>query len=76
MHKEILSKQQVELLPLIQQFRREFYLVDGTAIALHIGHRRSIDFDLFKPSQLVMSRIIKKIDQFSMISITPNPLIS
>jgi hypothetical protein len=66
MHKEILSKQQVELLPLIQQFRREFYLVGGTAIALHIGHRRSIDFDLFKPSRLVMSRIIKKIDQFSM----------
>ena len=30
------------------QFRREYYLVGGTAIALHIGHRRSIDFDMFK----------------------------
>lgn len=66
MHKEILSIEQIELLPLIQQFRREFYLVGGTAIALHIGHRRSIDFDLFKATRLVMGRILKKIDRFSM----------
>ena len=39
---EILSKKQIELLPFIAQFRRNFYLVGGTAIALHIGHRRSI----------------------------------
>ena len=32
------------------QFRREYYLVGGTAIALHIGHRRSVDFDMFKMS--------------------------
>ena len=34
------------------KFKREYYLVGGTAIALHIGHRRSIDFDLFKLSGL------------------------
>ena len=33
-------------------FRREYYLVGGTAIALHLGHRRSIDFDMFKPSTI------------------------
>ncbi|MBL0052487.1 MAG: nucleotidyl transferase AbiEii/AbiGii toxin family protein [Bacteroidetes bacterium] len=34
-------------------------LVGGTAIALHIGHRTSIDFDLFTP--LAINRtIIKK----------------
>lgn len=48
MHSEILSKEQVELLPWIKQFRREFYLVGGTSIAFYLGHRRSIDFDLFK----------------------------
>jgi hypothetical protein len=48
MHLEILSKEQVELLPLVSQFKREFYLVGGTAIALHIGHRESIDFELFE----------------------------
>ena len=48
LHKEILNKNQLEILPLISLFCKEYYLVGGTAIALHIGHRRSIDFDLFK----------------------------
>ncbi|MFH1456820.1 MAG: nucleotidyl transferase AbiEii/AbiGii toxin family protein [Patescibacteria group bacterium] len=47
MHKEILTKQQTELLPIVKSFAKDFYLVGGTAIALQIGHRRSIDFDLF-----------------------------
>lgn len=52
MHQEILNQQQLELLPLMAQFSREYYLVGGTAIALHLGHRRSIDFDLFKASTI------------------------
>lgn len=52
MHLEILSKEQLELLPILAQFKREYYLVGGTAIALHIGHRESIDFDLFKYSAI------------------------
>ena len=52
MHKDILSDRQLELLPLMAKFRREYYLVGGTAIALYIGHRRSIDFDLFKLARL------------------------
>lgn len=52
MHKEILNSKQLELLPVMATFRREYYLVGGTAIALHIGHRRSIDFDMFKPSAI------------------------
>ena len=47
MHKEILSKEQIELLPLLGFANRGFGLVGGTAVALQIGHRRSIDFDLF-----------------------------
>ena len=47
MHKEILSPAQKKLLPLIKKFNKNFYLTGGTAIALHLGHRRSIDFDLF-----------------------------
>ena len=62
MYPDILSKEQIELLPLIRQFKREFYLVGGTAIALHIGHRRSIDFDLFKLSNLNATRTLKKIN--------------
>lgn len=63
MHKEILSYNQLELLPLVKQFIREFYLVGGTAIALHIGHRRSIDFDLFKYNSLKPTNIVSKISK-------------
>ena len=63
MYKEILNSQQIELLPLMSQFKREYYLVGGTAIALYIGHRRSIDFDLFKLSSINhkknLDRIVK-----------------
>ncbi|MBO4316062.1 MAG: nucleotidyl transferase AbiEii/AbiGii toxin family protein, partial [Prevotella sp.] len=61
MHCEILNNQQMQLLPLMAQFRREYYLVGGTAIALYIGHRRSIDFDLFKFSAINHKRNLDKI---------------
>ena len=70
MHKEILNKNQLELLPLVKMFKREFYLVGGTAIALHIGHRRSIDFDLFKEGKLVLNRILNKVSAFQPYTIT------
>ncbi|MDO9510187.1 MAG: nucleotidyl transferase AbiEii/AbiGii toxin family protein [Bacteroidales bacterium] len=54
----------MSLLPLVKQFRKEFYLVGGTAIALHIGHRRSIDFDLFKFNPLRPKKIIDTISGF------------
>lgn len=65
MHNEILSNKQVQLLSLMSQFRREYYLVGGTAIALHIGHRRSIDFDLFKQSVINHKRNLEKISSSS-----------
>ena len=67
MHKEILTKKQVELLPMVKAFNKDFRLVGGTAIALHIGHRRSIDFDMFsyKPFRNIALR--KKIKTFANI---------
>ena len=53
MHSEILNNRQRELLP--------YYLVGGTAIALYLGHRRSIDFDLFKPGAINHKRNLDKI---------------
>ena len=61
MHDEILNADQQKLLPLMAQFRREYYLVGGTAIALHIGHRRSVDFDLFKMSAINHKKNVDKI---------------
>jgi hypothetical protein len=63
MHINILSKEQQELLLFIAQFKRSFYLVGGTAIALYLGHRRSIDFDLFTYSRLNKIRIKQKLLQ-------------
>lgn len=61
MHEEILNTAQCELLPLMKQFAREYYLVGGTAIALQIGHRRSIDFDMFKLSAINHKKTLDKI---------------
>jgi hypothetical protein len=47
MHREILTKNQIQLLPVLKNFSKDYILTGGTAIALHLGHRRSIDFDLF-----------------------------
>ncbi len=64
MHTQIFNSNQAALLPLVKQFRKEFYLVGGTAIALHIGHRRSIDFDLFKFNPLRPKKIMETISGF------------
>jgi len=61
MHKEILKKHQIDLLPFIKSFKREFYLVGGTAIALQLGHRHSLDFDLFKKSPINSKKIKEKV---------------
>jgi hypothetical protein len=52
MHIEVLSEAQQRLLPLIKSFSIEYYLAGGTAIALYIAHRRSIDFDLFTSADI------------------------
>lgn len=52
MHAQILTPVQQEVLERIAAAATEqnFYLGGGTAIALHLGHRRSIDFDWFSPA--------------------------
>ncbi len=52
MHLNILNKQQLELFPFIEKYFKQYYLVGGTAIAFHIGHRASIDFDLFTAQKI------------------------
>ncbi len=67
MHKEILTEEQVALLPLLRRFSKDFGLVGGTAIALHLGHRRSIDFDLFTADLLKNQAILRKISKIQKI---------
>ncbi len=63
MHPEILTKKQKELLPLVKKFQSDFGLAGGTAIALQIGHRESLDFDLFSREQFDNLELRKKITQ-------------
>ena len=67
MHKEILSKEQVSLLPLVRSFSKDFGLVGGTAIALYFGHRQSIDFDLFTSKEFDNLKLRKKLLAFGKI---------
>ena len=71
MHKEIFTKEQNELLPLVSEFSKDFGLVGGTAIALHLGHRRSIDFDLFSEKEFGNQSLLNKISAFG----TPDNII-
>lgn len=67
MHEEILSEEQKSFLPIIAGFSPQFGLVGGTAIALQLGHRRSIDFDLFTPDDFDVEIIRTKIREKNQI---------
>lgn len=45
----------------MSEFKREYYLVGGTAIALYLGHRRSIDFDMFKMNVINHKKNLDKV---------------
>lgn len=53
-HDEILSDVQAVVLKTLAPFSQEngFYLGGGTAVALILGHRKSIDFDWFTPNHV------------------------
>ena len=61
MHIEILNNNQQQLLPFIKKYKKGYYLVGGTAIALHIGHRHSIDFDLFTEKKINFTSVKKAV---------------
>jgi len=56
-HYDILSQEQKDILPDIQDINKNFLLVGGTAIALHLGHRKSIDFDFFSDQEFDMDSL-------------------
>ena len=55
MFRQILTESQQTVLELLSRIAeiRTFYLAGGTALALHLGHRRSEDFDFFRAQELV-----------------------
>jgi len=60
MFQEALTEKGKEFFPLLKKFN-DFYLAGGTALALQIGHRVSIDFDFF------LRKIFRKIKNIKLI---------
>lgn len=62
----ILPKKQRELFNFLsgQVWLDSFYLAGGTALALQIGHRQSIDFDFFTKSSFDKKKVVKKAVEF------------
>lgn len=64
-----------ETFELIQQlqakdFLKDFYLVGGTALALVLGHRNSIDIDLFTQNNFSTLELSEQLSDFSSVSIS------
>jgi Nucleotidyl transferase AbiEii toxin, Type IV TA system len=70
MHREALTKEGRQLLPALRA-SDDFYLAGGTALALQIGHRISVDFDLFSPLAIRRSLFAKAKETFAPEALTP-----
>jgi len=63
--------QTLQLLKSLQSIEalKEYVLVGGTSLALQIGHRISIDLDLFAHSNKIVSPILEEINQLGKIRV-------
>ncbi len=60
-HLDILPSAQRSLYPELQPARRGFALYGGTAIALRLGHRASVDFDFFSHDPLNVDSLFEQL---------------
>jgi len=65
LHTEAIEASTLELIKSLQskEYLKGFYLVGGTALALYLGHRRSIDIDLFSNFAFDASALLENIHQ-------------
>lgn len=61
LHFEILDKNRIKILPLLKTFKGRFYLAGGTALALQLGHRDSVDFDFFTDTEFDPSELLREL---------------
>jgi hypothetical protein len=57
----VLDSKRKNLLPYLKEFKNEFYLAGGTALALQIGHIKSINFDFFSLGKFEVEKLQKNI---------------
>jgi hypothetical protein len=65
LQKQVLVPGTLEHLKSLQEkeYLLDFNLVDGTALALYMGHRKSIDLDLFSTRNFDTALLIESIQQ-------------
>ncbi|HLC87635.1 MAG TPA: nucleotidyl transferase AbiEii/AbiGii toxin family protein [Patescibacteria group bacterium] len=63
LHYDILDPERKEILPKLAVFKRQFYLAGGTALALQIGHRDSLDFDFFSKEDIDTVKLFEKVQE-------------
>lgn len=63
MHENILNAEQKSNLELLGKMPeiKDFYLAGGTALALQIGHRYSVDLDFFIAQKFSTTKLLKKL---------------
>lgn len=66
LHKETVDKSTLDLLIQLQskEYLKGFYLVGGTALALQIGHRKSVDIDLFSNFSFDVAHLLEKLSAY------------
>lgn len=60
---DILDENRKKILPLFDTSKSDFYLAGGTALALQLGHRDSIDFDFFTDKSFLTSELYEKLEK-------------
>lgn len=63
LHYHILDPERKEILPKLAGFKGGFYLAGGTALALQIGHRDSLDFDFFSREDINAVKLFDKVGE-------------
>ena len=71
LHYSTIHPKTLQLLKDLQEieFLNKYFLVGGTSIALQIGHRISIDLDLFAYSDMEVSPILDYIDHLGKVRV-------
>lgn len=57
----ILDEKRKNILPLLKYFKQSFYLAGGTALALQMGYRDSVDFDFFSEKDIDTKKLFEEI---------------
>jgi hypothetical protein len=67
----VLTEAQQTVLELLSRVGevRTFYLAGGTALALHLGHRRSGDFDFFRRKDFLPQSLLSSLRETGMVQV-------